>query len=160
MTDIVTRERFAKFLRPNKETGCVEWDGARHRQGYGQFYFEGKIVLAHRASWAMYHGSMPTPAQKVCHRCDNPCCVNPEHLFLGTQRDNALDCVAKGRARRARLTGEKNGVARFTDDQVRDIHRDQRMYREIASDYGVAESTIGMIKRGHNWHHIYAEFYK
>lgn len=158
--DTLVLERFVKKWKRNDETGCWEWIGARHRQGYGQFYIDGKILLSHRVAWMLRHGSMPTPEQKVCHRCDNPRCVNPDHLFLGSQADNARDCVAKGRANRARQFGETNPVARLTENQVRDIHRDQRQHREIASAYGVAESTISMIKRGRNWPHIFAEFHR
>lgn len=81
-----------------KASGCIEWTGERNAAGYGRFWSRGKRFFAHRFAWSFWNGSIPA-GLFVCHRCDNPKCVNHEHLFVGTQTDNRRDCVAKGRAK-------------------------------------------------------------
>lgn len=78
--------------------GCIEWQGYKNVWGYGRRRFRGFKVLVHREVWSQMHGGEPIPfGLIVCHKCDNPPCVNPAHLFLGTQKDNMQDCVKKGR---------------------------------------------------------------
>lgn len=81
-------------------SGCWEWTSFTDRHGYGRFTFEKRLLLAHRASWMFHNGSIPA-GLCVLHRCDNPLCVKPEHLFLGTIADNNRDAMQKGRLRRA-----------------------------------------------------------
>jgi hypothetical protein len=88
----------------------------------------------------------------VLHRCDQPLCVNPEHLFLGTQADNTRDMDAKGRANRPK--GEAHGWAKLTNDQVLLIRKSPETHRELGKIYGVHHSTIGNIKRSRIWTHI------
>lgn len=92
MKDLVGR--FEKKI--DKTKGCWNWIGAKHRQGYGNFGVKGKIKLSHRVSWEIYVGKIPKD-MCVCHKCDNPSCVNPDHLFLGSQYENVQDCKKKGR---------------------------------------------------------------
>jgi hypothetical protein len=79
------------------ETGCWEWTGALNNKGYGKLCVNGKQIFAHRASYALHVGPIP-PGSVICHLCDNPRCVNPDHLFAGTMLDNTRDMIAKGRA--------------------------------------------------------------
>jgi len=80
----------------HRENGCVEWTGARFATGYGVFRFRGKNARAHRVAWTLANGEIPQGID-VLHKCDNPCCVNPDHLFLGTDKDNHQDKARKGR---------------------------------------------------------------
>ena len=88
---------------------CWLWRGAR-RDGYGMFWFKGKIVSAHRVSWELRFGGIPVGMQ-VLHKCDNRLCIKPEHLFLGTQADNLLDAVKKGRLNRSEAGKKRNATA-------------------------------------------------
>lgn len=88
------QERF--WAKVEKTDTCWLWQGNLNRQNYGQFWLHGKLEKAHRASWEFEHGKTPSGLQ-VCHHCDVPSCVNPAHLFLGTNQDNALDYVRKGK---------------------------------------------------------------
>lgn len=82
--------------KTQRSEGCWFWLGPLYPKGYGSFWYQGRNVGAHRAAYELFVGPVP-PGLSVCHRCDVPCCVNPEHLFLGTARDNLLDASAKGR---------------------------------------------------------------
>lgn len=115
----------------------------------------GKGVYAHRAAWEIANGPIPdAPAILVLHKCDNPSCINPDHLFLGDYVDNALDMVAKGRATRAPQEGEKNNHAKLTEDQVRAIRSDMRKLSEIATDFGIGQSTASQIRTRKLWPHV------
>lgn len=83
--------------------GCWEWQASTYGIGYGQFHRDGVMTPAHRMAWQLTHGSIPD-GMVVCHRCDNPPCVRPDHLFLGTNKDNSRDMVAKGRHKEQRKT--------------------------------------------------------
>jgi len=83
------------------EKGCWEWQRALHKQGYGSLNYKYKPVLAHRIFWELTNGKIPF-GLKVCHHCDNPKCINPDHLFLGTQKDNMQDAFQKGRWKHVR----------------------------------------------------------
>lgn len=134
-------------------TPCVEWTGTRHRQGYGRLQREGKLLLAHRVAYCDSHGvSIESIAGKVVrHKCDNTACVNPDHLELGTQRDNVHDCEKRGRARHP--AGGENGRAKLTADQVREIRRlaPQVGCRKLRERFGIASSTLSAILSGATW---------
>ena len=95
------RERFFNKVEVDGESGCHVWTGARNVWGYGRVHWGGKMYSAHRVAWKFAHGAIPD-GKFVLHRCDNRGCVNPDHLFLGTAKDNARDMVAKGRGARPR----------------------------------------------------------
>lgn len=132
--------------------GCWLWTGYIRPGGYGEAYFGQKPnrvrLLAHRAVYEAFVGD---PAGKVvCHRCDNPGCVRVDHLFLGTIADNTRDRDQKGRQAR----GERNGPAKLTESQVRAIRADARGVRKLSKAYGVAQTTIGSIKKRKTWKHV------
>lgn len=143
------------WRRTLKSDGCWIWQGCKTKQGYGYLGQSGsKNISAHRAAWLVTHKVLPSWLH-VLHKCDNPSCVNPEHLFLGTNADNVADREAKGRQLYRKL-GAANGRARLTEDQVRCIYDDPRKQDDIAAAYGVSQSTVHRIKaraKG-GWNHI------
>jgi hypothetical protein len=122
----------------------------RKKTGYGVFNSPySKSDNAHRFSWRLRNGVIPD-GLFVLHRCDNPPCVNPDHLFLGTQRDNMIDKVAKGRQARGRA---QNGTT-LTEVDVLAIRADTRRHREIAACYGISRPSVSAIKSRRNWRHV------
>jgi hypothetical protein len=145
------KERFDHKSKANSETDCIEWVGTKNKGGYGLTKINGKTTHVHRAAYELVCGAIPDGLH-VLHKCDNRSCINPSHLFLGTNQDNMDDRNTKGR--QACLKGELNGCAKLTEGQVRDIRSDNRLHREIAADYGVVKSTVSAIKRAALWRHV------
>jgi HNH endonuclease len=145
--------RFEKEIKVSLITGCWLWQGARHLNGYGQFRFRERNWLAHRVSFVLYHQQEIPPGMRVLHSCDNPGCVNPFHLSLGTQAENLADMTNKGR--RSRGSDFKN--AKLTDDMVRQIRADPRIHRVIAEEYGVSQAVVTNIKNRRRWTHVTEE---
>jgi hypothetical protein len=146
-------ERF--WSQVDKSKDCWEWVGYRNRTGYGQVAFTKAHTMTHRISWILTYGEIPD-GMLVCHKCDNPPCCNPEHLFLGTNADNARDKAAKGRSYRP--TGEKSVFAKLTEQSVRNIRAEYNpeinSYNDLAIKYGVSKNTIRMIVLRRKWTHI------
>lgn len=152
------REAALKALVSNmsiSDDGCWEWNGAKTK-GYGtlklrEIYGEFKL-LAHRLSWVSFKGESIKDGLFVCHKCDNPKCFNPDHLFLGTSEDNMKDCSEKGRT----MTGENNGNSKYKKE---DILRVQEMLvagvtgKKIHEITGVSRSHISRIGKGYTWKH-------
>jgi len=134
------------------ETGCHEVISHQpfRRSGYVYLRKDGRQVYAHRLAWEVEYGPIPK-GTCVCHICDNPLCINPEHLFLGTHTDNMNDMVLKGRTQH----GERRHSAKLTEDQVREI-RQCRYWpqRELSNKFGVSQSTISVILAGKKWKHV------
>ena len=106
MTSVLEyKNRLIRKAAPDFSTGCWNWKASFHRDGYGFFRFEGKMQLAHRVSYKLFKGPIPEKMY-ICHTCDNPACINPSHLFLGTQKDNMDDMKRKGR--RPKRTSARN----------------------------------------------------
>jgi len=131
--------------------GCWEWK-AKH-QRYGRLRVNGKITQAHRFSYLTFKGEIPKNIN-VCHKCDNTYCVNPDHLFLGTQKENHDDMVAKGR--RASFVGEKNGNSKLTKQDVENIVISKDSLRKLAKQYGVTHCAIYQIKKRRSWNELCA----
>lgn len=121
---------------------------------YGSAMIKGRKVMAHRAAWELTNGPIP-PGMLVCHRCDNPPCINPDHLFVGTHADNSADMVRKNRAFRA--PGVDNPKAKLTDEQVmraRMLRCDGWTYKELAGEFGVQVMTIHKAVRGGSYAYL------
>lgn len=131
---------------------CWLWTRGVSRSGYGTINMAGKVLSAHRVAYEAHHGVTLTHGREliVCHRCDQPLCCNPAHLFLGTQKDNAQDRKAKGRQAPARR-GSANEWAKFTDDQVREIRAlhatGEWSYPRLGARFGMHPQNIGRIVR-------------
>lgn len=143
----------ARFHRHIDKTGdCWLWLKAKDKNGYGFFKLARKMIKAHRFMWQLLHGPIDRSLQ-VCHHCDNPPCVNPDHLFVGTCQDNRDDQTRKGR----NLTGTRNPAAKLTDDDVREIrflYDSGWTQQTIADAYGVAQAHISQICLGRCWHGV------
>lgn len=150
--------RFMRFFNRSvrTESGCIEWPGRRKtgKFPYGVITIEipgkgSKIIRAHRVSYSIHKGPIPE-GMNVLHTCDNPPCVNPDHLFLGTRDDNNKDCKAKGR----NIVGARHWRAKFTDEDIVFIRKSSLSAHELAQIYNVVSSTITRIRSGSRWAHM------
>jgi hypothetical protein len=132
---------------------CHEWTAYSGPNGYGLIKFNNKVQYAHRVA-AHLAGLLPSLDSKlnVCHKCDNPKCVNPDHLFLGTQVENIKDMVSKNRNKPA--SGEVNGRSKLTEADIPVIRKDPRSLRTIAKDYNVTQTQIFNVKHRKTWAHV------
>lgn len=135
-------------------SGCWEWTGHRNAGGYGTIWSghdTPKMMLAHRASWRVHVGQIPD-GMDVCHRCDNPPCINPEHLFAGTVSANIKDCAEKGRWGPPRTgSGERHPNAKISDADVLAIRRLRAAglkQKDIAAQYRIAQSRVSQLTSG------------
>ena len=149
----VFAERFWSNVR--KTNGCWVWTASAGDGGYGHISIGDVIYRCHRVSWEIANGPVPH-GMCVCHTCDNPICVNPSHLFLGTHLDNLRDAAQKGRIAK----GEKNGHATLTEGKVRMIRAmaESKMYlqSELAEIFIVTQSCISSIVNFNTWRHVTA----
>ena len=150
-------ERFRTKYVPEPNSGCWLWNAGTNHQGYGRFFLGGgrRSTQAHRASYELHVGPVPGD-MVVCHRCDNPSCVNPGHLFLGTQADNMADKRRKGRAAR----GRANVNGRLAPQAVREIRRRcaaGERQADVASDFGVTQANVSSIVTRKTWAHVNEE---
>lgn len=141
---------------PGMTTPCWVWTGAKGKQGYGHLLFSAqKIKKAHRVSYEIHFGIID-PKKDICHHCDNPSCVRPDHLFEGTTRDNILDMERKGRAYHPR--GNNSGQAKLTESDVINIRKlykqDGMTYKKLASMYQIGKTTISHIIKYRTWTHL------
>ena len=142
-------ERFwSKVDKTSNPNGCWEWVGGLFSSGYGKFKVFGKSVRAHRFSYELTKGIIPK-GMLVCHHCDNPKCINPQHLFLGTNSDNTLDMHQKGRAKDQ--YGEKNKTAKLSIDSVRIIRESNKTQTELGKEFGVSRRCINKIINCLTW---------
>lgn len=139
-----TLDRFNSKVKP--KGSCLEWQAARFSSGYGQFFADGKNHRAHRWLYEHTHGKLDD-GLVVRHTCDNPSCVNIEHLEAGTQRDNINDKLRRGR----QVRGESHGRALLTRDDVEHIRESTETHRELAKRFSVSEGCINNIKLRRTW---------
>lgn len=145
---------FAQKFERITETGCWLWmaaligpnAGNPNAYEYGRFTMNGRRLLAHRASWELHFGAIPR-GLKVCHSCDVSLCVNPAHLFLGTQIENMWDAVAKGRI----ASGERVHRARLTQADVAAIRASGERSVDLARRYSIDSGQISRIRHGKAW---------
>jgi hypothetical protein len=161
--------RFWSKTTRNLETGCVEWQHASFRRGYGSVNIRRRAFLAHRVAFFIGNGTDPIQSL-VCHRCDNPRCCNPQHLFLGSFKDNTMDASTKGRlatgdAHPSRkpgawqhVVGSRNVNSNLSEVQVLDIRRLGRennlSLNQLARLFSVGKSCINHIVHRRSWQHI------
>lgn len=136
-------------------SGCWIWT-ASTKGGYGCIGVGEKTVRAHRLSWELHNSPIPE-GMHVCHTCDVRCCVNPDHLFLGTQKDNMDDMVTKGRHARVAPKGSAHGQAKLTEGQALEVYHAEGPQRGIAANYGVSQRLVSLIKRKEGWRHIHEQ---
>mgnify|MGYP000868179549 CR=1 FL=1 len=124
---------------------CWEWTAFIDKHGYGRFSYNNQMVQTHRFSFTLAHGSIP-PDHEVCHKCDNPKCCNPAHLFLGTHQDNMTDMKTKKRARTLATTTK---ITRTLKRQIREAYIAENVsQQELAARFGVHITTVSKIVRG------------
>lgn len=131
---------------------CWYWTGSVDALGYGRFAALGENK-AHRASYRLFNGPIPA-GMSVMHKCDTRCCVNPEHLTLGTQADNVRDMVQKGRGKTVPLPGERNPMAKLTAEKVSEIRRRVsagETQKAMCAEFGVSPMTVSRAVRGETW---------
>lgn len=134
--------------------GCWEWTGPRNPNGYGTLAFEGRPQRAHRAAWEVSRGPIPAGAH-VLHRCDNPPCVRPDHLFLGSNKDNVADRHAKGRD--AHNKGESGGRAKLKNQDIYDIRAAAARgagLGDLARRYRLNHGTVWAVVHRRSWKHL------
>jgi hypothetical protein len=145
-------ERCSKDLK----SGCWLWSGKVNDRGYGRLHIAGKDIYAHRAAWEQSRRQRIPEGKIICHHCDTPLCINPDHLYLGTHADNHRDMDERGRRvppPRNDLRGEKSWAHKLTEQQVLEIRASPDLQRVLAERYGVRQNTISRIKTGRRWAH-------
>jgi len=141
----------------DKETGCLLWQNGNSAFGYGTLRFDGKTRFVHRVVFALANPKADLKKYQVNHHCDNPRCVNPKHLYAGTQSQNVRDAVRRGRHKRAAVHGSQSPFAKLVERQIPAIKRRLRAGEstvKIAKDYNVHAATIWAIGKRNAWNHV------
>lgn len=137
------------MLHTDKSSGeCWKWTGAKDKKGYGKINIAGRYVQTHRAAWAEFKGD--PGSLFVCHHCDTPACINPEHLFLGAHQDNMDDMMAKKRQSK----GAEMPQTKLTENLVRMIRADTKSCRLWATETGTSPMAVWNARHGKTWKHI------
>lgn len=147
------QSRFESKYTPITESGCWIWLGGTNEHGYGILGLGTRaqgVAKAHRVSWTLHNGEIPK-GMSILHKCDVPACVNPDHLTVGTLKENSQDMVRKGRCRTPDNRGEKASWAKLDCEKVAHIRRKEMTGIAYAKHYGVSKSAIYQIWAGKNW---------
>lgn len=150
--------RLANGIASAPDGGCWEWTRITNGDGYGQLRVAGRMVYAHRLAYELGIGPIPD-GMHILHQCDNPRCINPAHLSIGTQSQNMKECSDRGRAKIPKpiKLGEENGSSKLLEVDVRSIRRlleQGHTQQSIADRFGVTQRTISNIKLGKKWGHL------
>lgn len=137
-------ERFLEKVE--KTNSCWNWKARKDQDGYGEFQFNNQKQRAHRVAFLLFKEKL-LPSQLLRHTCDNPSCVNPDHLLPGTSKENKLDSIS--RLRHARTI--THGMTKLSQEQIDTIRQDPRRQVDIAADYSISQSHVSRIKRRENW---------
>lgn len=152
-------DAFWKKVKKGADNECWMWLGATcgSNSKYGHALFGGTLKKAHRIAYEITFGEIPK-GMLACHKCDNSLCVNPNHIFIGTYRDNILDMIKKGRQVKATMRGEESPRCKITEAQVikaKFLRRTQGlMYKEIAKATGISRTNVSSILEGRSWRHV------
>ena len=150
-----TVERFWSKVERNHPDACWWWMASKNQTGYGLFSFAGKPKLAHRVAWELQNDATIPDGLLACHTCDQPACVNPRHIYIGTHQDNANDVTERDRRNHRR--GEDNGVSKLTNRDVLEIvarFNKGESGRVIAADYDIGSSVVHNVMKGKTWSHL------
>ncbi len=151
--DLTFEERFWRFVGKGEEDECWPWKGARLEAGYGHFVYNKQPLKAHRVSFEITHGKIPE-GLCVLHKCDNPPCVNPKHLYAGTHKQNSFDRDSKNRGAK----GETQGASKLTTAEVLEIRRlhasGKYNQKDIATMFNCNHSNVNQIVNRKSWKHI------
>lgn len=134
-------------------SGCWEWYGYITKYGYGQTTYRSKSILANRLSWMLFNGELKKELD-VCHHCDNPKCINPDHLFVGTASENIQDCFNKNRKSHK---GVNHPGAKITDDDVKKILQLRRTgwtYRKLSDRFKISVGAVNCVINRRTWKHV------
>lgn len=164
----VSDTHLARFMAKLRvaPSGCVEWTASKDGCGYGTFRVGSKIYRSHRLAFKWLGGNAVPEHGEIMHTCDNPACVNPEHLVHGSHTENMHDMISKGRDRKASgdrhyyrnnpclVRGERHNRHILTAEQVLEIRASDETHKAAAARFGVSESCIYHVRARHNWKHI------
>ena len=157
--DFITKTHREKIEKRTKvlPNGCWLWTAYKDKNGYGIMNMKSKNRKVHRVVWVINNGDIPE-GFFVCHKCDNPSCINPDHLFLGTPNDNVQDMMNKGRYKCGGKPhyGEKNGMSKLNEKDVLEIRglRNKKTHKALSKQYNVSVSCIQNIMLRKSWKHI------
>lgn len=139
-------------VQPEPMSGCWLWTGAQGKYRHGFVYRRGKVEVAHRVSWEMERGPIPDGLQ-VLHKCNTGCCLNPDHLYIGTPADNGRDMKNCG-SRKGKNVGEDHYSSKLTKDEVIAIRASNESRSALARKYGVRKQSIDNIVHRRSWKHV------
>ena len=150
-TIISLQERFWSKVNITNLLDCWEWTASKDSCGYGTFIYNKKFISSNRMAYILVYGNIPINMH-VLHKCDNPTCCNPAHLFLGTHQDNMIDRNRKGRC--AKIQSELTHLSKLKKSQVMEIRNSNDTVTNLARRFGVTYSTIWKVKRKDTWKNI------
>jgi hypothetical protein len=146
------QDRMRLQTQAGDENECWIWIGSAQKRGYGFIKKNGKTTMAHRVAYELAYGELPD-GLFVCHKCDNPRCVNPKHLFVGTHNDNMLDMHNKGRSHKP--AGEIHPNSKLTETEAIEILNSIEPYPALAAKHNISLTSIYDIKTGRKWKHLH-----